>query len=188
MKARETGMSKARMRSTFGVGVPEDVLGLATSIAAAWVRWEMPTARVFVDVRTSPPPVWNWQSRRKRTGRHVLVVGVVLEDVLAGCKAGSAVAVTEYDAVEADASATTANGSRGEVEVGHRVDDQVGLGLGVDQGVEGRGRREGMSISALVMPAMVLTNSRLSSMESSFSRRSGGRAGRGCRPRRCTGR
>ena len=31
----------------------------------------------------------------------------------------------------------------GEVEVGHRVDDQVGLGLGVDQGVEGRGRREG---------------------------------------------
>ena len=37
-----------------------------TSIAAAWVRWEMPTARVFsLMFSTSPPSVWNWQSRRK---------------------------------------------------------------------------------------------------------------------------
>lgn len=65
MKARETGMSKARMRSTLESEF-QKMFWAMTSIAAAWVRWEMPTARVFsLMFSTSPPSVWNWQSRRK---------------------------------------------------------------------------------------------------------------------------
>ncbi len=140
MKARETGMSKARMRSTLESEF-QKMFWAMTSIAAAWVRWEMPTARVFsLMFSTSPPSVWNWQSRRKYSG-DVLVVGVVLEDVLA--VQGLAVAGDRVHAVEVDALADDRERVAGEVEVGHRVDDQVGLGLGVDQGVEGRGRREG---------------------------------------------
>lgn len=130
---------------------------------------------------TSPPSVWNWQSRR-RVQRDVLVVGVVLEDVLA--VQGLAVAGDRVHAVEVDALADDRERVAGEVEVGHRVDDQVGTRTRVDQGVEGRGRREGHVYLGLGHAGHGLLDElrgcpRWSQL---LERRSAACAGRGCRP------
>ena len=139
-----------------------------TSIAAAWVRWEMPTAKVLVDVQ-HVAALGVELAVAAEVQRDVLVVGVVLEDVLA--VQGLAVAGDRVHAVEVDALADDRERVAGEGEVGHRVDDQVGLGLGVDQGVEGRGRREGhLDLGLGHAGHGLLDELGLSSMESNFSR------------------
>ena len=64
MNARDTGMSNARMVSILESEF-QNMFWAMTSMAAAWVRCEMPTAMVCsLMFRTSPPSVWKVLSRR----------------------------------------------------------------------------------------------------------------------------
>ncbi len=123
-----------------GVGVPEDVLGHDVDRGGLGALGDADGEGLLVDVQ-HVAALGVELAVAAEVQRDVLVVGVVLEDVLA--VQGLAVAGDRVHAVEVDALADDRERVAGEVEVGHRVDDQVGLGLGVDQGVEGRGRREG---------------------------------------------
>ena len=71
--------------------------------------------------------------------RDILVIGVILEDVLA--VQGLAVTGDRVHTVQVHAGAHHGERVAREVEVGHRVDDEVGLALGVHQGVEGHRAR-----------------------------------------------
>ena len=122
-----------------GIAVPEDVLGHDVDGGSLGALGDTDGQGVLVDVE-HVATLGVVSGVTTEVQGDVLVVRVILEDVLA--VQGLAVAGDGVHTVQADAVADDRERVTGEVQVGHRVDDEIGLGLGVDQGVKRGGAHE----------------------------------------------
>ena len=123
-----------------GIAVPEDVLGHNVDGGSLGALGDAHGQGVLVDVE-HVATLGVERGVATEVQGDVLVIRVILEDVLA--VQGLAVAGDGVHAVEVHAVADDRERVAGEVQVRHRVDDEVGLGLGVHQGVEGGGAHQG---------------------------------------------
>ena len=118
MKARDTGMLKARMVS-IGLVSSLKMLRAMASMASGSVRWEMPMASTCsLMFRMSPPSMWKVSLRLVVLGR-AHEIRMVLEDVVA--VDGLAVARLAVHAVDGHAVADHRERVAGEVQVRHRA-------------------------------------------------------------------